>query len=668
MAAIILRPAERAESVDSIRLSADECRDLSISTRREWLETNGRGGFAFGTVAGMRTRRYHGLLMVATRPPGGRMLLLSSLEEAVMIGQNRWDLGCNHYPGVVHPAGHELLAGFELELFPTWTYRLGSARLTRSICTPHGEDAVILTYTATGLPPDGASLELHPLLAYRDYHSLQRQNDAVSGSAVQGDGWIRFCPYDGCPPLYLCAGGFEYQTTGYWYHAFEYDIERERGLDSIEDLYNPGLLRLTLRPGEPLVLVAAAGPMGQARAAKLVEAEVSRRAARRAPVAEYGPVAGRLALAADQFIVGRGEGGETVIAGYPWFEDWGRDTMISLPGLTLTTGRFDTARRILATFAGAVNQGMLPNRFPDWATTPEYNTVDATLWFFTAAWRCLEATSDLTFVRKELLPVFRDIIDWHRKGTRYGIRVEAVGLLHAGEPGTQLTWMDAKVGDWVVTPRTGKPVEIQALWYNALRITEALCQQTRQTARAREYGAWADQAWASFQREFWYEAGGYLCDVVDGEQRDTSLRPNQLFALSLPFPLLESDRAHRVLAAVEAQLLTPMGLRTLAPSDPQYVGRYEGDVWRRDSAYHQGTVWPWLIGPYVDAVLRVRGTTPAVKAAIRAQLAPLVQHLREAGLGSISEIADADPPHRPNGCPAQAWSVAELLRAWIATA
>jgi predicted glycogen debranching enzyme len=659
---------ERVASAEKIRFGEEASRDLAVSARGEWLETNGRGGFSFGTVSGMRTRRYHGLLIVATRPPGARMLLLSSLEEAVKLGEDRWELGSNQYPGVVHPAGHEWLAGFELGLFPTWTYRLGGVRFSRSVCAPHGEDAVILTYTATGLPPEGATLELRPLLAYRDYHSLQHQNSAINATAVQGDGWVRFCPYEGCPPLFLCAGELEYEAAGSWYRDFEYEVERERGLDWKEDLYNPGVLRLRLRPGEPLHVIAATRAIAAQRAAGMVEEEVGRRAALRAPLAEYGPVAVRLAQAADQFVVRRGEGGETVIAGYPWFEDWGRDTMIALPGLALTTGRFETARRILATFAGVVDQGMLPNRFPDWGTTPEYNTVDATLWFFVAAWRYLEATKDLSFLGKELLPVFRDIIDWHRRGTRYGIKVDDDGLLRAGQPGVQLTWMDAKVGDWVVTPRIGKPVEIQALWYNALRITEALCRETRQTAQARDYAAWAEQAQATFEREFWYEDGGYLYDVVNGDNRDAALRPNQVFALSLPFPLVTGEHAERVIAVVEEQLLTPLGLRSLAPFEAYYFGQYGGDVWHRDGAYHQGTVWPWLIGPYVDAVLRVRGGGDAAKAAIRTRLQPLVEHLGEAGLGSISEIADADPPYRPNGCPAQAWSVAELLRAWVATA
>jgi predicted glycogen debranching enzyme len=646
-----------------LHLDAAACRDLSLSTRREWLETNGRGGFAFGTVSGMRTRRYHGLLVVATRPPGGRMLLLSSLEETVRIGGESWELGCNQYPGAVHPQGHELLERFERGLFPTWTYRLGEATLTKSICAPHGTDAVIVTYSATGLPRE-ATLELRPLLAYRDHHGAQHENGAVDGTAVQGEGWARFCPYEGVPPLYLCAPGVTFSPTGDWYRDCEYAVERDRGLEWKEDLFNPGVLTLSLQPGVPLRFIAGTEPVAADQVLTLLGSERERREGLKTAVAAHGPVAERLALAADQFLVGRGEGGETVIAGYPWFEDWGRDTMIALPGLTLATGRHETARRILSTFAGVVDQGMLPNRFPDWGTTPEYNTVDATLWYFVAAWRYLEASGDMAFARNELLPVFRDILNWHRRGTRFGIRMEADGLLHAGEPGVQLTWMDAKIGDWVVTPRAGKPVEIQALWYNALCITEELCRGARQTARAREYAALADQVQAAFEPAFWYEAGGYLYDLVDGEERDASLRPNQLLALSLPFPLLAGERAERLLRVVEEQLLTPMGPRSLAPTDSHYVGRYEGDPWRRDSAYHQGTVWPWLIGPYIDAVLRVRGTDPGIKEAARARLLPLVEHLSDAGLGTVSEIADGDAPHRPDGCPAQAWSVAELLRAW----
>lgn len=650
---------ERPVCGERISLGEEVCRDLAVSTRREWLETNGRGGFAFGTVAGMRTRRYHGLLTVATRPPGGRMLLLSSLGEVVKLGDSRWELGCNQYPGVVHPAGHELLTGFELSLFPTWTYQLGPVRLSRSICAPRGEDAVILTYTAAGLPPEGAALELHPLLAYRDYHSLQHENDAIDGTVVVGDGWARFSPYEGCPPLFLGAAALVYEPAGCWYRDFEYAVERERGLDWQEDLYHPGALRLTLRPDEPLHVIAATTAISARRAAGMLEEEVRRRAALRAPLAEYGPVGARLAQAADQFVVGRGEGGETVIAGYPWFEDWGRDTMIALPGLTLTTGRLAAARRVLATFAGAVDQGMLPNRFPDWGTTPEYNTVDATLWFFIAAWRYREATKDLAFLSKELLPVFRDILDWHRRGTRYGIKVDEDGLLRAGEPGMQLTWMDAKVGGWVVTPRIGKPVEIQALWLNALKIGGR---------KADRWNALFERGLVSFRQRFWNEDAGCLYDVVDADHRagavDKTFRPNQIFAVGgLPFPLLEGDRARGVVDAVEAKLWTPLGLRTLARWYPDYHPRYAGGVIERDGAYHQGTAWPWLLGPFVEAWVRVRGgTAQARREARRRFLEPLLAHLDEAGIGHLPEVADGDPPHRPGGCPFQAWSVGEALR------
>jgi predicted glycogen debranching enzyme len=357
--------------------------------------------------------------------------------------------------------------------------------------------------------------------------------------------------------------------------------------------------------------------------------------------------------------------------------------MIALPGLTLTTGRYDEARAILTTFARSASEGMIPNRFPDGSETPDYNTVDATLWMFVAAWRLFydgsdgagsvgaivkKATGDREFVERELLPVFESVIDWHRRGTRYGIHVDADGLLSAGAPGVQLTWMDAKVGDWVVTPRSGKPVEINALWYNALRIGAAFARPLRPEL-AVDWEAEAARARAAFERAFWDEERGYLADVVDAPDvgRDLSLRPNQVFALSLPFPLIEGARARRVLEKIEERLLTPYGLRTLDPADPRYRGRYEGDPWSRDSSYHQGIVWPWLIGGYWEAKLRQEGFSDAAKAAVRAEMQPLIDHLRDAGLGSISEIFEGDPPHRPCGCIAQAWSVAEVLRLWVMT-
>ena len=367
-----------------------------------------------------------------------------------------------------------------------------------------------------------------------------------------------------------------------------------------------------------------------------------------------------LALAADAFIVRRGENLRTVIAGYPWFSDWGRDTMIALPGVCLATGRYDDAKKILRAFARSVDAGMLPNRFPDSGEAPEYNTVDATLWFFVTAHRYLEASGDEEFVLGELLPVFEEIVAWHERGTRYGIKVDDDGLLRAGSPGAQLTWMDAKIGDWVVTPRHGKPVEIQALWYNALCILADLRKRAGSLAESASLLARAKQVKERFVEVFWNAEASCLFDVVDGDRRDASVRPNQVFALALPYPLLAKDKARSVLAVIEQKLLTPYGLRSLAPDDPAYRGRYEGDPASRDAAYHQGTVWSWLLGPYADALVKTNGAVGKPKA--RKAIEGLTPHLLEAGLGSISEIFDGDAPHAPRGCPAQAWSVGEALR------
>jgi len=371
-----------------------------------------------------------------------------------------------------------------------------------------------------------------------------------------------------------------------------------------------------------------------------------------------------LAVAADQYIVSRGDQ-KTVIAGYHWFSDWGRDTMIALPGLTLPTGRHDVARSILRTFAGLVDQGMLPNRFPDAGEKPEYNTVDATLWFFEAARSYLSYTSDLEFVRNELYPIFADIIAWHARGTRYGIKVDSSGLLSSGEQGVQLTWMDAKVGDWVVTPRRGKPVEIQALWYNALCIMEDLARQFGDQPSQKRYRNMATVASWSFIRLFWNDKAGCLYDVTNGAPPDSSIRPNQIFAVSLPYSMLPPERAKAVVEKVQEQLLTPYGLRSLAPGDPQYNGRYTGGPAERDGVYHQGTVWPWLMGPFITAYIKVNGGGEAARRRAAAWLAPLKDHLADGGLGHISEIFDGDTPQRPCGCIAQAWSAAEVLRAYV---
>ena len=471
-------------------------------------------------------------------------------------------------------------------------------------------------------------------------------------------GIVRVTPYRGLPSLYLAHDADEVRESAEWYRNFEYERERERGLDFHEDLFHPCTLVRNLRAGARLTVIASTEVRDVRNADRLREARPAQTAS------GDRPFVGALKNAADQFLVRRGEW-HTVIAGYHWFSDWGRDTMIALPGLTLTTGRADLARGILRAFAGSVDHGMLPNRFPDSGEAPEYNTVDATLWFFEAVRAYLEYTGDLDFVTAHLYDVLADIVAWHERGTRYGIRVDSDGLLQAGEAGTQLTWMDAKVGDWVVTPRRGKPVEIQALWYNALRVMEDLARRLARDSDAAHYGELAERTRANFAALFWNSAEGCLYDVVNGQERDAAIRPNQILAVSLRYSMLTPDVAARVVSTVQRQLLTPFGLRTLSPSDPQYRGRCAGDQTSRDGAYHQGTVWPWLMGPFLKAYIATNGRSPESRAQAASWLAELAGFIGNQGVGQLPEIFDGDAPHTPRGCIAQAWSVAELLRVCV---
>ena len=605
----------------------------------------------------MNTRRYHGLLVAARTPPVGRMSLLSRLEETLVVGGQRHELGTNAYAGgAVHPRGFERAVSFELDPLPTLTFEIDGGRLSRTVARVHGEPGTAVVYRYEGTAP--ATLELRPLLAYRDHHALQHENTAVrSQTALAGDDVV-LDPYEGCPPLHLRLAGAEWRDDPCWYRRFEYARERERGLDFTEDLWSPGTITVTLDPEKPWGLLAWAGPLPQSRTA--IEVVASERTRLRALTGGTEGLLADLRRAAAAFVVRRGESGRSVIAGYHWFADWGRDTMIALPGLCLSEGRHDVARTILAEFARYVDGGMIPNRFPDGGEAPEYNAVDASLWAVVTAHRVVEATGDREFARQRLKDTVAPILDGYRAGTRHGIRMTPDGLITQGEPGIQLTWMDAKVGDWVVTPRRGYAVEIQALWYNALLIGADLAREAGETQRATEWTSQAATVRESFLRNFWSDSTGYLADVVAGGTKDLSLRPNQLYAIGLPHALLPRDKAVRVLEAVRQHLLTPVGLRTLAPSDPGYQGRYGGDVRTRDSAYHQGTVWPFLMGIYFDAAIRLHGEEG--KAQARDWLAKFAPHLNEAGLGTIGEVFDGDPPHRPGGAIAQAWSVAELLR------
>ncbi|HYL12292.1 MAG TPA: amylo-alpha-1,6-glucosidase [Terriglobales bacterium] len=648
-----------------IRFGQDLCSNLDAALRREWLETNGIGGFASSTVNGVNTRRYHGLLVAATKPPVGRYVLLSKLEETLVIDGRPFDLGTNRYPGVVHPQGFRYLKQFRLEPFPVFTFEVEGIEIEKTVFMVQGENTTVVQYDIKNAQKSNVvHLELRPLIAFRDYHSLTHENGAIDGRLNSQPGLTSLSPYHNLPALDLGHDAMEVESTGHWYRNFEYDAERERGLDFVEDLFNPCLLRFDLTAQNQATLIASTEPRNAAAAGEYRQAEVSRRRTNASRSPDEDGFVKSLTVAADQYIVSRGHE-KTVIAGYHWFSDWGRDTMIALPGLTLPTRRYDVARSILRTFAQHVDRGMLPNRFPDAGEMPEYNTVDATLWFFEAVRAFLAYTGDLEFVRDDLHSVLTDIISWHVRGTRFGIKMDSNGLLNSGEPGTQLTWMDAKAGDWVVTPRRGKAVEIQALWYNALCIMEDLAKRIGDEIGRKRYSNMAALTKWSCNRLLWNEKGGYLYDVLNGGPPDSSIRPNQIFAVSLPYTMLSPERAKQVVGVVEQHLLTPYGLRTLAPSDPQYRGRYSGDGVSRDGAYHQGTVWPWLMGPFISAYIKVNGGTESARRQAETWLASLKDHLADAGLGHISEIFDGDPPHRPVGCIAQAWSVAEVLRATV---
>jgi len=649
-----------------IRFGQDVCGNLEAALRREWLETNGLGGFASSTINGLNTRRYHGLLVAATKPPVGRFVLLSKFEETLSLDGRKFDLSVNRYPGVIHPQGFQFLIGCRLDPFPIFTYEVDGIQIEKTVFMVQGENTTIIQYqiTSNAALPERIELQLRPLIAFRDYHSLTHENGSLDRTVETKPGVASMSPYAGLPTLHLAHDAVEVEKSGNWYHNFEYDAERERGLDFVEDLFNPCVLHFDLRAKAHAAIIASTEPRDIAQVNEYRRSEISRRRANvvRSPVEDDFVKA--LTAATDQYIAARGDQ-KTVVAGYHWFSDWGRDTMIALPGLTLPTKRYDVARSILRTFAQHVDRGMLPNRFPDAGETPEYNTVDATLWFFEAIRAYLAYTDDLEFVRGNLYGILTDIISWHVRGTRYGIKVDPSGLLSSGEPGVQLTWMDAKVGDWVVTPRRGKAVEIQALWYNALCMMEDLAQKLGDKKGRKRFSSMAALTKWSFNRLLWNDKGGYLYDVVNGGPPDASIRPNQIFAVSLPHIMLSPERARAVVETVQQHLLTPYGLRSLAPSDPQYRGRYTGGPESRDGAYHQGTVWPWLMAPFITAYIKVNGSSEVARGQAEIWLSGLKDHLADAGLGHISEIFEGDPPHRPCGCIAQAWSVAELLRATV---
>ncbi|MGI8641646.1 MAG: amylo-alpha-1,6-glucosidase [Pyrinomonadaceae bacterium] len=657
-----------------IEFNLDICTDFQSASSREWLETNGIGGFASATVSGVNTRRYHGLLIAATAPPLGRLVLLSKFKETLTINGNKYELSSNQYPNTIYPEGYQHLKNFRLAPFPIWTFEVEGIEIEKKIFMLYGQNTVVCQWSVVGgqwsdkkqrTTDEGQrtnnkiELELKPLLAFRDYHHLRREDKDFNENFAVSDNQVSVQPYNEMPELFFTHNAQAVEKTGFWYRDFEYAVEKERGFDFQEDLFQPFGLKFDL--SETATVIISTEPQKISDAEGFEKEEIERRASLIKTAAAKGDFTEQLVLAADQFIVSRGAG-KTIIAGYHWFSDWGRDTMIALNGLTLATNRCSIAKSILLEFSGHISEGMLPNRFPDAGDEAEYNTVDATLWYFEAVRAYVEKTGDYDFVRVNIYEKLINIILWHLQGTRYNIHVCEDGLLYAGEKGTQLTWMDAKAGDIVFTPRTGKPVEIQALWYNALCVIADFAEKFGDEKDRGKYLEMAEKARQSFNDVFWNEAEECLFDVIDDENKDSSVRPNQIFAVSLPNTMLSVGRARKIVQKVEDELLTPYGLRSLSVKDSRYCPVYTGSPFERDAAYHEGTVWAWLIGAFVDAYRKVNANGRETENRIDEILEGFKIHLTETGIGQISEIFDGDAPHLPRGCFAQAWSVAEVLR------
>jgi predicted glycogen debranching enzyme len=657
--ATLLRSLQRRTAL--LILGRDACGSWDTASRHEWLVTNGLGGFACGTVAGANTRRYHGFLMASLNPPVQRTLLVAKVELRAQYQGVETDLSANEFAGgAISGQGFVHLESFAVEDgIPIWRYALADALLeTRIFMAPGQNTSYLRLELLRATAPLRATLK--PLIAYRDYHSHNRgpQDFHLEADASQ----VTVLAFASARPYRLIMSEGRYTAAPEWYWNFWHRTEAERGLDALEDLLTPGSFAVDLIPGRPVFLTATAEAAAPALGKEVLAALTA--ASRRlvAPLPKRAPAWIRaLAQASDQFIVRRGES-FSIIAGYPWFTDWGRDTMISLPGLATSLGRHELCASILRVYARYIDGGMLPNCFPDLGEAPQYNTADATLWMFQALGDHLHAKSDPDLVQ-ELFPVLMSVIHSHAEGTRYGIAVDpADGLLHAGEPGTQLTWMDAKHGDQVFTPRIGKPVEINALWLNALHVAARLASRLRNGGERRYCETLLASARSSFGR-FWNAQSACLYDVIDAPDgtHDARIRPNQILAVSLPYSALDLAQMRAVVDCCGRELLTSHGLRTVSPRDPGYVGRYRGDAAQRDAAYHMGTVWAWLLGPFARAHYRVYGDARLSQSF----LAPIAQHLSSACVGTVSEVFDGDAPHSAAGCFAQAWSVAEILRSWL---
>ncbi len=665
-----------ADRAAVVSFGREICGVLESAEQREWLVTNGIGGFASGTISGNLTRRYHGMLVAALHPPVGRTQLVTKLDDSAAYSGAQYELSANRWAsGSVNPEGFLHIESFRLDgTTPVWRFAFSDALLEKRVWMEQGENTTYVQYTAlrSSAPIE---LQIKALVNYRDFHANTHAVDWRMNIDKTNDG-LQIKASDDAIPFYLLSADALIEPHQDWYRDYFLPLERYRGLDDREDYLFAAFFHKTLQQNDSLTLVFTTNPGanldGPSRYAQKQQHEQNLLTQWNSNHPTSAPSAPgwlrQLVLAADQFVVERRlpddpdtSAGRSIIAGYHWFSDWGRDTMIALPGLTLTTGRPDIAKKILLAFSRYVDAGMLPNNFPDAGGRPEYNTVDAALWFFEAVRQYFVATQDVGTLAT-LFPVMNQMIDAHLAGTRYHIHVDqSDGLLYAGEPGVQLTWMDAKCGDWVVTPRIGKPVEINALWFNALQTMASLAPAANQPAD--RFAALAAQVQSSFAK-FWNASANCCYDLIDAPVigNDSSLRPNQIFAVSLPHSPLSAAQQKSVVDICARKLLTSYGLRSLAPEDSAYCGHYGGDIRSRDGAYHQGTVWGWLLGPFIHAHLRVYQD----RAAAMNFLEPLGKQIHSHGLGSLSEIFDGDPPFAPRGCIAQAWTIAEVLRAWQA--
>jgi predicted glycogen debranching enzyme len=654
-----------------LRYKFDEtsCLNLEKALSLEWLETNGLGSYASSTILNCNTRKYHGLLVANLRTPQGRHSLLSWLEDSILMKGQEFFLSCCQYPGVFHPSEKHFLKEFRLGYFPRFTYEADGFRLHKAIMMVHGENRVLIRYDVEHCRFPGI-LSMKPFLAYRGYHALAKQNTFLHSNTHSIKNGFKIEPYDGMPPIFIQTNvKSEFHPSPVWYNNFEYKVERERGFECHEDLFRPGNFEVSVKEGSTII-ISASPDICQETMEKIWMTETTRRtceASKDEKIAEKfenkeDKVHVRNLIASGrQFLINSPAGRPTIIAGYHWFSDWGRDTLISLPGLTFCSGRIPEGIAILASLGAHEKNGILPNYFSDHEAENAYNTVDTSLWYFWAVQQMLKYTGDIETIKRMMWPVMKKILQGYMEGTVFNIHMSKTGLLHAGNKETHITWMDATVEGKPVTPRWGYPVEINALWYNAICFAHELAQRFDDNESF--FHVLIPEIRKSFVETFWIEEEAYLGDVFLDDYLDHTVRPNQILAVSLPYSPLDPVKWSGVVNKVSRHLLTPVGLRTLSPEDKSYKGRYEGDGPARDAAYHQGTVWPWLIAHFGEAYIKVAKDKAAAKMFLYDYVRSFVrQHMPEAGVGCVSEIFDGDPPHRPNGCISQAWSVAGLIR------